>query len=285
NYHQHPLPPAKLKSIQWLEHGTVQQSVRVVRQIGNSEFCQEYILQTASPLLQINNTINWQENQVLVKTAFPLNLNAEFATYEIPCGVIHRPTNPRTPADQAKWEVPALRWADLTETSQQTYGVSLLNNSKYGYDTQPSQLRLTLLRSPNWPDPKADRGIHKFSYALYPHSGTWATAHTVRRGYEFNTPLQAFITSSSTTGNIQGESFIDLSADNLILMALKPAEDNPQKLIIRCYESQGETAELSLTSNIGLTLGDAVDLLERPQPQTPTIQPWKIASFELLPKM
>ncbi|MBW4614076.1 MAG: alpha-mannosidase [Desmonostoc vinosum HA7617-LM4] len=297
NYAQHPLPLARLQSIQWLEHGPVQSRVRVVRQLGESEFRQDYILQTGSPLLKIVNTVNWQENQVLVKAAFPLNVEADFATYEIPCAAIRRPTQPKTPAEQAKWEVPALRWADLTGDN---YGVSLLNDCKYGYDSQANQLRLTLLRSPNWPDPEADRGQHEFTYALYPHASSWESAHTVRRGYEINIPLQVVINLPSTqhvrpttpryaNSTPDKVSFLNLSAENLILMALKPAEDNPQQLIMRCYECHGETAELCLHSDLGLNLQNTVDLLEHSSAitelsctkQNLTIQPWKIVSWEL----
>ncbi|QMS90876.1 alpha-mannosidase [Nostoc edaphicum CCNP1411] len=303
NYAQHPLPSTNLQSIQWLEPGPVQSSVRVVRQLGESEFCQDYILQAGSPLLKIATTVNWQENHVLVKAAFPLNIEADFATYEIPCSAIRRPTKPQTPAEQAKWEVPALRWADLTaEDAIQNYGVSLLNDCKYGYDSKPNQLRLTLLRSSNWPDSQADRGFHEFTYTLYPHAGSWESAHTVRRGYELNIPLQVILnpltTQNSaltqrpvtTNSTIKGVSFLDLSAENLILMALKPSEDNPQQLILRCYECHGETAELSLRSDLGLNLGETVDLLERSSTtefssgqKILTIQPWKIASFKVIP--
>ncbi|MBD2680306.1 MULTISPECIES: alpha-mannosidase [Nostoc] len=319
NYAQHPLPPTNLQSIEWVEQGAVQNRLRVVRQLGESEFCQDYILQTGSPVLKISSKVNWQENQVLVKATFPLNIEADFATYEIPCSAIRRPTKPQTPAEQAKWEVPALRWADLTgETNQGLYGISLLNDCKYGYDSQPNQLRLTLLRSPNWPDPEADRGFHEFTYALYPHTNTWESAHTVQRGYELNTPLQAIINPvtsdalslsypygeasyaerlvekcpQSPVPNPDRASFLNFSSENLILMALKPAENDPQQLILRCYECHGETAELSLQSDLGISLGNTVDLLERSsdtalefssEQQILTIQPWKIVSFKVNP--
>ncbi|MEH2446145.1 MAG: alpha-mannosidase [Nostoc sp.] len=301
NYAQHPLPSTNLQSIQWLEQGLVQSRVRVVRQLGESEFCQDYILQAGSPLLNIATTVNWQENHVLVKAAFPLNVEADFATYEIPCGAIRRPTKPKTPAEQAKWEVPALRWADLTGESQKgIHGVSLLNDCKYGYDSKPNQLRLTLLRSPNWPDSEADRGWHEFTYVLYPHVDSWESAHTVRRGYELNIPLQVLLNPVNQNPHKNfplfaskeglGVKFLDLSAENLILMALKPSEDDPEQLILRCYECHGETAELSLQSDLGLNLRDTVDLLERSfstefscQQQILTIQPWKIASFKVIP--
>ncbi|MBE9207005.1 alpha-mannosidase [Nostoc sp. LEGE 06077] len=298
NYVEHPLPATSLKSIQLLEQGPVQYRLRVVRQLGESEFCQDYILQAGSSLLKIASTVNWQENQVFVKAAFPLNVEADFATYEIPCGAIHRPTKPQTPAEKAKWEVPALRWADLTgETELGIYGVSLINDCKYGYDAQPNQLRLSLLRSPNWPDPEADRGFHEFTYALYPHANSWESAQTVQRGYELNIPLQVFSPQHSalhtqhfTLSTIDRISFLNLTSQKLILMALKPTENDPQEFILRCYESQGETAELQLQSDLGLCLGETVDLLERPldiaefsgSQQLLIVQPWKITTVKVI---
>jgi alpha-mannosidase len=286
NYAQHPLPPTDLKSINWVEQGDIQQRLRVVRQLAGSEFYQDYILSVESPILKIVTTVNWQEQQVLVKAAFPLNIQADYATYEIPCGAIERPTQPKEPREKAKWEVPALRWADLSTSSlkekqvegadlpaskeeckEVSYGVSLLNDCKYGYDCQSNQLRLTLLRSPNWPAPQADRGQHEFTYAVYPHSGSWQTAHTVRRGYELNLPLQVIIyqgleANKITTLQPVGR-FLDLSAENLVLMALKQSEDDPQKWILRCYECHGEPAELLLQSDLSLVVSHPADILER----------------------
>ena len=288
NYAQHQLPPTRLKSIQWLERGSVQTRVRVVRHLGESEFCQDYILQAGAPVLKIATTVDWQERQVLVKAAFPLNLEADYATYEIPCGAIERPTQPKSPTEQAKWEVPALRWADLSAPG---YGVSLLNDCKYGYDSQSACLRLTLLRSASWPDPEADRGCHEFTYALYPHGGNWQSAHTVQRGYELNLPLQVMLLpsiSSPTSGDMPTVgSLLNLSAENLILMAFKQSEDNPQQWILRCYECHGETAQLSLQSDLELAIAHSVDLLEQAvqlpkqssDGRTFTIEPWKITSF------
>ncbi len=288
NYTQHPLPPTQLKSIQWIG-GPVQQRVRVVRQLGQSEFCQDYILQTGASVLKIATSVDWQERQTLVKVAFPLNLEADYATYEIPCGAIQRPTQPKTPEEQAKWEVPALRWADLT---QNEYGVSLLNDSKYGYDCQPNQLRLTLLRSPNWPDPDADRGLHEFTYAIYPHGGSWQSAHTVRRGYELNLPLQVICPSIDASDKDASDNtlpavgrLLDLSGENLIVMAFKQSEDDPHQWILRCYECHGDPGELSLRSDLPLSVAHTVDLLELSVPSPPSgersfrIEPWKIVSF------
>ncbi|MGL5078971.1 MAG: alpha-mannosidase, partial [Waterburya sp.] len=143
-YEQKQLFNIKLKSITWLEYGQVRQRIRVVKQFNQSEFTQDYILEANSPILKISNQVNWQETHVMVKVAFPLNLNSDYVTYEIPCGIIKRTTQPETAVEKAKWEVSALNWADLTDNATK-YGVSLLNDCKYGYDAQANQLRLTLL--------------------------------------------------------------------------------------------------------------------------------------------
>ncbi|MEO0376894.1 MAG: alpha-mannosidase [Cyanobacteria bacterium P01_A01_bin.17] len=289
NYANHQLPGAKLESIEWVSLGPLRQSIRVIRSISQSQFCQDYVLEHNAPLLKIETTVDWQERQVLVKAAFPLTVQSELATYEIPCGAIERPTlpnpKPLSEAEKAKWEVPALHWADL---SDQSYGVSLLNDCKYGYDAQPDQLRLTLLRSPNWPDPGCDRGHHQFTYTLYTHAGSWQAARTVHRGYELNrglrvtvlpTPCMTSDTQLSPLGQL-----LSLEAENLILMALKPDESVPEQLILRCYECHGKFAQMQCNNTLKLTIKQPVDLLERPlavAEQKLEIRPWQICSWIL----
>ncbi len=122
NYADHSLPAATLKSIQVIESGPIQQKIRVIKQFNQSEFCQDYCLESHSPILKIITQVNWQESHVLVKAAFPFALESDVIHYEIPCAAIARPTRPETPAEKAKWEVPALQWADLTDP-EQNYGV------------------------------------------------------------------------------------------------------------------------------------------------------------------
>jgi hypothetical protein len=253
-------------------------------QFQSSQFCQDYLLEIHSPILKIQTQVTWLESQVLVKAAFPLNLTSETITYEVPCAVIERPTCPQTAAEKAKWEVSALHWADLSDRHQ-NYGVSLLNDCKYGYDGQPSQLRLTLLRSPNWPDPNCDRGEHHFTYALYPHLGDWKTAQTVRQGYQLNRPLRVYfptVIKKISKGNLSSrQSLLTLAADNLCLMAFKRQENDPQAWILRLYEYQGQSATFSLQSPFPLAITTAVNLLEEETDLTLSISSWKIASFSL----
>ncbi|MFM7437605.1 MAG: glycoside hydrolase family 38 C-terminal domain-containing protein, partial [Snowella sp.] len=291
NYAQHPLPNAILKSIEILESGLIHQRIRVIKQFNQSEFCQDYCLGINSPILKIITQVNWQESHVLVKAAFPLTLESEQIYYEIPCAAIARPTRPETAADKAKWEVPALQWADLTDLDQ-NYGVSLLNDSKYGYDGQPNQLRLTLLRSAEWPDPQADKGLHQFTYSIYPHSGNWQTAKTVQRGYELNRPLRIFSPGENSYLSQNSfkislppvHEFLNINVDHLCIMALKQAEFNPESWILRVYEWAGKLAELGFKNNLNLAIAENVDLLERTTDLVTEIHPWKIASFHLIIK-
>jgi alpha-mannosidase len=286
DYEQHPLSPAVLQDIRWVEQGELRSAVRVIRCIGTSTFEQTYSLEAASPLLKIATQVDWQERHVLVKAAFSLNLTADLATYEIPCGAIARSICPQTESERAKWEVPALRWASL---SQDAYGVSLLNDGKHGYDCTPNQIRLTLLRGSEFPDPEADLGNHSFTYALYPHAGNWQVAQTVRRGYELNDRLSAWRYSSE---RVKPDAslppvcdLLDLGAANLVLMAFKQAEDRPAEWVLRCYECDGETAKLALRSPLNLKLNGRIDLLEQAcnrteiQGQTTIVHPWQIVSF------
>ena len=286
-YAQKSLPPSQLKSIEWIENGTVRQCVRVVRELAGCEFTQDYILDVHSPIVRIETSVDWQAEHVLIKANFPLNLTADRSTAETACGAIDRPTIPATPAEKAKWELPMHRWVDFTDNSGE-YGVSILNDCKYGFDAGTDYLRLTLLRSSKWPDPTADRGYHEFTYAIYPHSGTWQAAQTVRKGLELNSSLQVVGLGDGGTGglgdsvvNKSSKSFIDLQAENLILMAFKPSEALDRSWVLRCYEAHGVEGKIELTGDLGLEIDRVVNILEEPQPEIvdSTIKPWQIRSF------
>jgi alpha-mannosidase len=300
-YADKPLLPSKLKSIEWIENGVIRQRLRVVRELVGCDFTQDYILETHSQIVRIETSVDWQAEHVLIKANFPLNLTADIATSETACGSIDRPTIPQTPAEKAKWELPMHRWVDLTDRSGE-HGVSLLNDCKYGYDAGADFLRLTLLRSSKWPDPTADRGYHEFSYAIYPHSGSWQSAQTVRRGLELNSPLQVvrgdgrWGVKSAVLGFFQVEhlfktdgamgrlgasgSLIDLEAENLVLMAFKPSETLDRSWVLRCYECHGLESEIVLAGDLSLGIDRVVNLLEEVQPEPLTvITPWQIKSF------
>jgi alpha-mannosidase len=302
-YAEKPLSPSVLKShgspsapaIEWrIVNGAVRQSIRVVRELAGCDFTQDYILDAHSPIVRIETSVDWQAEHVLIKANFPLNLTADISTAETACGAIDRPTIPQTPAEKAKWELPMHRWVDLTDRSGK-YGVSILNDCKYGYDAGSDFLRLTLLRSSNWPDPIADRGYHEFTYAIYPHNGSWQAAQTVRRGLELNSPLQVVrVDGGWGDGEMKGlgasRSLIDLEAENLVIMAFKPAENPSESWVLRCYECHGIESEIVLTGDLDLGIDRVVNLLEEPVTELvdsmismiSMVKPWQIRSFGIV---
>src|SRR5262249_28721567 len=180
------------------------------------------------------------------------------ATFEIPFGAIARPTTRRTPEEKAKFEVPALRWADLSDAAG---GVSILNDGKYGYDAKDNVLRLSLLRSPTWPDPHADEGRHHFVYAIYPHAGDWKAGGTTRQGYELNEPLLARAVTPHA-GELPADSgYVALEPESLVPTAVKKAEADAG-IVVRFYELAGQRGEATLRFARDPARAADVDLME-----------------------
>ena len=255
-------PPALLDaadSVSLVNEKTLRPGVRVTRTWQSSKFVQTISLK--GDQADIENDIDWHERHVLLKAAFQLAATSGFATYEIPYGTIDRPTTRNNSWEKAQFEVPAMRWADLGDGKQ---GLSVLNQGKYGYDAVGNMLRLTLLRSPTWPDPEADQGHHHFHYALYPHAGTWKDALTVRHGWEYDYPLTAVVTTAHA-GALPGEhSFASVSPENVVLTAVKKAED-ADGLIFRAYEWAGKNATAEFHLPPGATSATVTNLMEKPE--------------------
>jgi alpha-mannosidase len=248
-------------SVKLIESGPLRSVIRVTRTWQSSKFVQDITLYAGDDRILVNNDIDWHETHVLLKASFPLAASSDSATYEIPYGAIARPTTRNNSFEKAKFEVPALRWADLGDS---THGFSLLNNSKYGYDAVGNLLRLTLLRSPTWPDPDADRQEHHFTYALYPHGGNWKQAQSVRHGYEFNYRLKAMQVFAHTGPMPAEHSFVSIAEPNVVLTAMKKAEDG-NALVLRFYEWEGKAGNVTLSVPAGAESATLVNLMEKPE--------------------
>lgn len=253
----------RAEEVKLVEIGPLRAVIRVTRKFQSSTFVQELTLLAHTSRLDVHTHADWREKHILIKAAFPLAVKSEFATYEIPYGSIQRPTTRNTPAERAKFEVPALRWADL---SDQHHGLSILNESKYGYDGKENVLRITLLRSPAYPDPHADEGKHEFTYSLYPHASTWTQAATTLRGYEMNYPLMARVELGHAGALGAQHSFAQLEPANLVLTAMKKAEDD-DGLVLRFYEWAGKPAQAILRLPEGATGAVETNLMEKEQNQ------------------
>jgi alpha-mannosidase len=237
---------------------TAEPTIRVTTHFQNSKFVQIYSLTAEGDEVNVENQFDWHEAHILFKAAFPLAATGPFATYEIPYGTIDRPTTRNNSWEKAQFEVPAMRWADLGDGK---HGLSVINNTKYGYDAVGNLLRLTLLRSPKWPDPDADMGHQHFQYAIYPHAGTWKDAMTVRHGYEYSYLLHAETTTAHPGALPASHSFASVAPENVVLTAVKKAED-AKGLIFRVYEWAGKDATVEFHVPPGATNATVTNMME-----------------------
>ncbi len=246
--------------VKLVENGPLRAVIEIKNHFQNSTFVRDVTMYAGVPRVDVKMTAEWHEKHILLKVAFPLSAHSDRAAFEIPFGSVERPTTRNTPAEQAQFEVPAQRWADISDSE---HGFSLLNDCKYGYDAKGNVLRLSLLRSPEWPDPHADEGHHEFTYSLYPHTGGWKDALTIRRGYELNYRLIS-LPVEKHEGALAGEhSFLQAQGDNVIVTAVKKAEDE-NALVVRFYEWAGKDGQVTIQLPPGADSAAETDLMERP---------------------
>jgi alpha-mannosidase len=254
----------RLKSVKVIESGPLRGTLRLEhRSDRGSSVSQEVSFYHKSRRIDFQTRIRWKEAQTLLKVAFPFALRANAATYEIQFGAMQRSTKSSEVHQKAKYEVPAQQWADVSE---QKFGVSLLNDCKYGYDAHESTLRLTLLRSPHYPhalDPLrlsdsrvTDQGEHTIGYALYPHPGDWKAGGSVHRAREFNLPLLVH------TG--APESFpplIQFSSPGILVDSIKKAEDSDD-VVFRLHEGHGQATKTTIEFGPKVEQVTECDLME-----------------------
>ena len=217
-----------------------------------SVFEQNIILYDNIDRIDIKNRVDWLDREILVKVAFPLNILSDQARYEIAYGNITRPTTNNTSYEKAQFEVPGHRWADLSEPG---LGFSIINDCKYGYDIKDNLMRLTLLKSPNYPDETADYGLHEFTYSLYTHQGIYYKSKLLKHANDLNRPLlkKELETSNAIDNNNNlSYSFAKIMKGNSKLEVIKKSEQNPNEIILRLYEPYGgkDKVEIELAKNI-----------------------------------
>ena len=215
-----------------LENGPVRGTILVKKKFMDSTIEQKISFYKHTKRIDFKTWINWTEHQLLLKAAFPLDILSKEANYDIQFGNVSRPTHENTTWDQARFEVCAHKWADISEPG---FGAALLNDCKYGYDIHDSNIRLTLLKSGIFPNPDADQGEHEFTYSLYPHQGDFRTGGVVREAYDLNCPMRA----KSVTGKESlSYSLLSIEEENILADTVKLAEDG-DGIVIRMYETYG----------------------------------------------
>jgi alpha-mannosidase len=262
-YNDKVYPVDDVTSWRVVETGPLRGGVEIIRRYGESTITQRILLYADEPRIDFPTQVDWHEQHTLLKAAFPVTVNSPRATFDIQWGNLERPTHWNTSWDWARFETWAHKWADLSEGD---YGVSLLNDCKYGYDIKDHTLRLTLLRGAVWPDPAADQGTHEFSYALLPHPGDWRAGETVQHAYLFNMPVTArLVPTQQLSPGAQalppGVSFVAADRPGLVIETIKPAEDG-NGIIIRLYEAYNTRGPATLTFAREIASAEETNLLE-----------------------
>lgn len=223
-----------------LENGPETAALYVRRNFQDSVIEQTIRFYRHTARIDFATQIDWHEHQQLLRVAFPMDILAHEADYEIQFGNVKRPTHKNTSWDRARFEVCAHKWADLSEPG---YGTALLNDCKYGYDIHDGVMGLTLIKSGVFPNPDADQGMHEFTYALFPHKGDFRKGGVIREAYDLNCPLEWEKISGAEEA---AYSLLQVAEENVLADTVKMAEDG-DGVIIRLYESFGMRTKAHLT--------------------------------------
>lgn len=232
---------------------------RVERKYMNSTIVQTILVYRESRRIDFETQIDWHEDHVLLKAHFPTTIHTNKATYEIQFGNLERPNHSNTSWDAAKFEVCAQKWGDLSEEG---YGVSLLNDCKYGYSADGNEIAITLLKCGTYPNVEADQGLHTFTYSLYPHKDNFRQGGTIREAYLLNRPLTCIPTEGA--GTLPPEySFVSCDSENIVIETVKQAEAG-DGMIVRLYDAWGKKSTPRLKFGFDVEKVLLCDLLENP---------------------
>ena len=275
----------EVESVRVLEKGDVRTTVEVRKRFLNSTIVQKVQLFNDIARIDFVTDIDWKEKQVLLKAAFPVDIHSDKATYEIQYGNVERPTHWNTSWDYARFEVVSHKWADLSEGG---YGVSILNDCKYGHDIKDSVMRLTLLKSAVEPNVDADREEHSFKYSLYPHNGDWKDGKTVQMAYSLNSPFTTKVEEPHPGRLPEKMSIFSLDKENVIIEVIKKAEDS-EDIILRLYEYQNKRVKVKCITPLIIESVTECDLMEKDILTLPKekdsfsfeIKPYEIKTFKI----
>ena len=248
-------PVTEFVSSEVVSVGALQLRVRVKYRFGESSLLQDIVFYSDTPRIDFESVVDWNSPHSLLKVGFKVNILANEARFETQFGNIKRPTHENYPTDKTQFEVCNHKWTDLADTR---FGVAILNDCKYGISVNGNDMRLTLHKGGCRPDPRGDKGVHKFTYSLLVHETAFSTESVIQPAYELNYPAMVFEGAAACEN---GKSFLTVDSDHVIIETVKPAEDG-DGFIARLYETEGAFAQCDLT--VSKTVGSvfATDMLE-----------------------
>ena len=260
-YTEKSWPVNDLQSMQWTEDGPVRTTLALTWRCSRSTITQKIHFYADTRRIDFETVADWKEHQHLLKAEFPVDIHSDEATFEVQFGNVTRKVHTNTSWDKARFESCAQKWMDFSEGN---YGVSLLNDCKYGHSVRDGVIGLTLIKCGVEPNPNADVEVHTFTYALMPHAGSWKTAGTVAEAYKLNQPVYAV--EGGQPGNTF--SFASVAQKNVILETVKQAE-NGDGTVLRLYEAENARTKTALTLPAGVKHAYETNLLEEIQTELP----------------
>jgi alpha-mannosidase len=245
-----------LVSIEVKEVGTLKAVIAMEWKYMNTTIKQNMIVYANNRRIDFETYVDYHERQQLLKAAFPVDIRATYATYDVQYGNVERPNHWNTSWDQAKFETVAQKWVDLSEYN---YGVSLLNDCKYGHDIKGNVVRITLIKAAIHPDHLQDQGEHHFTYSLLPHQGGFVEGQTVKEAFALNQEM----TVIPGICNMANKSFLSIDSEYVEIDAVKQSEDK-KYLVVRFHEYTGSKHRIKV--NLGFRIQEwmEADLMERP---------------------
>lgn len=273
-------PLTSVGSVELVEDG-IRRGIKLTRPYMASMFTQTIWFCDDEARIDFETVVDWHQHHQMLKTAFPVDVNSDKATYEIQFGTTERPTHMNTSWDEAKFEVCAHKYADLSDGG---YGVSIINDCKYGHDIHGNTITLSLLRSPSAPAENADQGEIRFTYSICPHAGTLRDSDTVKTAYYLNYPMTAVKATGNSRTLPETFSAVTLDRDNVVCETVKESEDKTGT-VLRLYECKNIIGKLTIGTDIPFAKAYLCDLLENQLSELPVKDGrilTKIKGFEIL---
>lgn len=248
--------------VKLVESGPVFAAIEVKNTFQSSGIAQVIRVYNGFDRIDFITEVDWHEKGTaktdapMLKVTFTPDLGFSKATYEIPYGTIQRPAD--------GFEVPALRWADMSEDDGGC-GITLLNNCKYGHHAHGNTLALTLVRSSYEPDNNPDERLHKFTYSLIPHTGSWKDSGAQFKGAELNQPLIAVVEAAHGGEVVPGKAYVSCASANVAVSMVKLAEDQPasgKALVVRLFEGHGIATSTKLDFGWPIAKAEEVNIIE-----------------------
>lgn len=241
-------------NLEIVAEGPLAARLALSRKLSKSTVTQTITLRRGSRRVDFATTIDWQETHRLLKVAFPVSIHANEAIHDIQFGHLRRPNHRSRPFDADRFEVCNHKWSALAEESR---GAAVLNDCKYGLSVNGNCINLTLLKSAVAPDMTADKGIQTMTYALYVWNGSLAESGVVREAYDLNVPVMV------VPGTAGEGSLFSLDAENVVIEAVKPAEDGSSDVVVRLYEAMRTATRCTLSTALPVKAAAQTNLVEK----------------------